>query len=188
MANFNEAFEITNKHEGGYANVSGDKGGETYKGIARNYWPNWAGWGIIDSAKEKTPMNRLNGVLSENFELQKAVSLFYKINFWDKMRLDEFKTQAIANEVYDTGVNFGSKRSIKMLQEAVELTTQSELAIDGLIGRNTIRAENIHGNPEFLYKMLNVLQGEAYIEAWREDGSQEKFIRGWFTRVVFIND
>lgn len=34
--------------EGGYANVLGDKGGETYMGISRVYWPSWPGWPVID--------------------------------------------------------------------------------------------------------------------------------------------
>ncbi|MBX9449807.1 MAG: hypothetical protein KL787_08850, partial [Taibaiella sp.] len=28
------------------ANVAGDRGGETYKGIARNIHPKWQGWGL----------------------------------------------------------------------------------------------------------------------------------------------
>ncbi len=37
MANYTEALKITGLNEGGYNNIPGDKGGETYAGIARNY-------------------------------------------------------------------------------------------------------------------------------------------------------
>ena len=45
---FSQAFAATMQHEGGYANVQGDKGGETYMGISRVYWPSWPGWPVID--------------------------------------------------------------------------------------------------------------------------------------------
>lgn len=41
MKTFNELFEGVIKHEGYYANVIGDRGGETYMGVARNLHPNW---------------------------------------------------------------------------------------------------------------------------------------------------
>ena len=37
MAEFETAYYLTNKIEGGYANDQDDKGGETYRGIARNF-------------------------------------------------------------------------------------------------------------------------------------------------------
>ena len=36
------------KSEGGYANMEGDSGGETYKGISRKWFPKWEGLKIID--------------------------------------------------------------------------------------------------------------------------------------------
>ena len=44
MADFKVAFAKTIRFEGGYVNHKADKGGETYKGIARNFWPKWKGW------------------------------------------------------------------------------------------------------------------------------------------------
>ena len=49
MAKFQIAEAITGRNEGGYANNSADTGGETYAGIARNYWPKWQGWKYIDN-------------------------------------------------------------------------------------------------------------------------------------------
>ena len=38
MANFEEAYKKTSDFEGGYVNDEDDAGGETYRGIARNFW------------------------------------------------------------------------------------------------------------------------------------------------------
>lgn len=190
MADFNIAYKITSANEGGYANVSGDAGGETYKGIARNYHPKWDGWAIIDSIKKANPFltrKELDMRLAAIPELQTSVKTFFKINFWDINWLDKFNSQDIANELYDTGVNFGPQRALKMLQEAVNFTrTDVTLDIDGAIGNNTLNATNSHTDTKLLFKGMNLLQGEAYIEAWRKNSIQEKFIKGWFTRVAFL--
>ena len=39
MADFNDAFDETMGHEGGYVNDSNDAGGETYRGISRRFNP-----------------------------------------------------------------------------------------------------------------------------------------------------
>ena len=43
MAIFKKAYEPVRQWEGGWCNVEGDRGGETYAGIARNFWPDWPG-------------------------------------------------------------------------------------------------------------------------------------------------
>ncbi|HJW81700.1 MAG TPA: glycosyl hydrolase 108 family protein [Acidiferrobacterales bacterium] len=53
MADFKEAFELTLAHEGGYVKDPDDRGGETYKGIARRYNPGWPGWARINKAKQQ---------------------------------------------------------------------------------------------------------------------------------------
>ena len=51
MADFRTAYYLTMGHEGGYNNDPDDVGGETYKGIARNYHASWEGWKIVDMYK-----------------------------------------------------------------------------------------------------------------------------------------
>lgn len=195
MSDFKIAFDITNGHEGGYANVSGDNGGETYKGVARNFHPTWKGWEIVDRIKKAHPgvtRKELDELLKEDAQLQELVYSFFKANFWDVMRLDEIAFQDIANELYDSGVNFGITPVVRRLQEAINVTrTDVTLDTDGKIAKapkesNTLKAVNSHKDYKFLYKALNIIQGEAYMEIWRRDPSQEKFVKGWFTRVTFI--
>ena len=38
-------------------------------------------------------------------------------------------------------------------------------------------------NPEYLLKVLNILQGTHYIAILSQDPRQEKYVRGWLERV-----
>lgn len=42
-ADFNIAYNPVRTFEGDWCNVPGDKGGETYAGIARAFFPDWPG-------------------------------------------------------------------------------------------------------------------------------------------------
>jgi lysozyme family protein len=53
MAHFKTAYALTMGHEGIYSNNPKDRGGETYKGIARKFHPSWEGWKAIDRMKNK---------------------------------------------------------------------------------------------------------------------------------------
>ncbi len=50
MANFEQAYDKMMEDEGGYVlhEVQGDRGGQTYAGIARKMNPKWEGWQHID--------------------------------------------------------------------------------------------------------------------------------------------
>jgi lysozyme family protein len=43
MASFQQADALTSQIKGGYANNKLNRGGETYTGVARNFWPKRAG-------------------------------------------------------------------------------------------------------------------------------------------------
>lgn len=112
MASFEEAYKKTSKHEGGYANVSSDTGGETYMGISRKWYPNWSGWKIIDARKPLKHNQVLNIVA-----LMALVEDFYRKTFWNAIGGDDIDDQLTAERLYDFGVNAGQARSIKQIQE-----------------------------------------------------------------------
>lgn len=187
MADFNTAFRLTMGHEGGYANDPVDRGGETYKGIARNFWPTWAGWKIVDRVKAGKPWN-LNSALAAKTDLQKLVQGFYKANFWDINRLDDVSSQQIANELFDIGVNMGTGIAAKFLQEALNLCNRNQsaypdLIIDGKIGPVTLSTLNSKANAANVFNTLNLLQGERYLNIMRSAPAQERFWNSWLSRV-----
>ncbi len=191
MANFDTAYDITMAHEGGYDNNPNDVGGETYKGISRKFHPYWPGWDIIDAAKD---LPDFPNSLYTNETLDKLTREFFKTNFWDIVRGDEIPSQIIANELFDTGVNMNHIRAVLFLQKALNVLNKNgklyaDISTDGRFGNGTLSALESCldlGGESILYKIINVLQGNHYIEYMMKNPAQEMFARGWFARVDFV--
>ena len=111
MADFNSAYQILLVHEGGYVDDPDDPGGETYRGIARKSWPNWEGWGIVDTLKSQ---QGFPGSPDEHSDLQDKVKSFYLDNFWNKVKGVGINEQRIADSIFDFAVNAGAVTSSKL--------------------------------------------------------------------------
>lgn len=189
MANFEEAYYKTMGHEGGYTHDPDDVGGETYKGIARAYNPDWSGWTVIDSQKGSS---YFPGCLNQDEDLQDSVHSFYKARYWDVNKLDHFPSQEVANEMFDTGVNMGISRAAKFLQRSLNYLNRNgslygELIVDGKIGGKSLSAVDTifsQRDDKILLTMLNVLQGQHYMNYMDKSPTQKKYARGWFKRVT----
>jgi len=189
MANFTEAYKLTSAHEGRYVNDKTDRGGETYRGISRVHHPYWKGWRRIDAARKKTGFP---GSLESDRSLQANVKSFFKQKYWDKFLGDVIVDQSVADELYDTSVNMGSRRAGRFLQNGLNLLNRNQknytdLIVDGLIGKKSLDAFNAYfkldKNSMALVKLLNIQQGARYVEIMQEDSSQERFARGWLKRA-----
>lgn len=164
MADFLAAFERMIVNEGGYVlhTVQDDKGGQTYAGIARNRWPNWAGWAVIDAGGE--PQADL-------------VRGFYRSNFWAVMRLEEIKHQDVARMLFDFGVNAGTGTAVKLAQIVVGVTP------DGRMGPKTLAALN-SVDPAVFVPTYSLAKIARYRDIVRKDRSQLKFLVGWLNRTL----
>ena len=189
MAIFQDAYEKTMGHEGGYVHDPDDVGGETYKGIARKYNGDWEGWLTIDNCK--TSCSNFPSCLDDHTELQDSVHAFYKVKYWDVNNLDLVPSQAVAEEMFDTGVNMGTGRAAKFLQKSLNYLNRNgalypDLVVDGDIGGKSISALDKvwnDGDEKILLTMMNVLQGQHYMNYMDSKPSQKKYARGWFKRV-----
>jgi lysozyme family protein len=165
MADFAPAFEKMIRDEGGFqlTNIPGDRGGQTYAGIARNANPNWQGWAYIDH-KDFGSATQL-------------VREFYKANFWDRIRGDELAVQAIAESIFNFSVNTGTTVAVKLAQLIVGATP------DGAIGSKTIEQLNNCTADKFLpaYALAKI---SRYVQICMKDRSQSKFLLGWIRRVL----
>lgn len=192
MAEFAIAFDETMLHEGGYVNDPDDPGGETYRGVARKFHPDWLGWKTIDELKQLNPTD-LNRRLDDREDLQQQVAAFYREHFWQPIGGKELSDQALANELFDTGVNQGVGTAIRFWQEALNLLNRNgrdypELEVDGVAGEKTLATTNRfleqnRGQADRLLKVLNLLQGGRYLDLARRNPVMRKFLHGWLNRI-----
>lgn len=164
MADFLPAFERTLINEGGYklTDIKDDRGGQTYAGIARNAWPQWAGWKAVD--RGEIPASDL-------------VRDFYRTNFWTPLGLDAIESQHIAQTLYDFAVNAGTGTAAKLAQVVVGATP------DGKIGPITTAAIN-RCNPELFCAQYALAKLARYEQIVTRDRTQQKFLLGWVRRVL----
>lgn len=177
MADFKQAYLLTGHNEGGYANNNSDHGGETFAGIARNFWPAWSGWGMIDAYKH-VHTNDLSGINTSMFAnptMQLYISNFYKNNFWDANKLDLINDQQVANNVYDFGVNSGVSKAAKTLQLVVGVS------MDGIIGKATIGSVNSK-NGNSVYDNYNN-ERISFYHTLASNPGQLQFLKSWMSRI-----
>ena len=189
MAEFDVAYAKTSAYEGGYAKDPIDRGGETYRGIARVRHPGWVGWQRIDAHKRKRAFPKS---LDADRALQAKVRAFYRSVFWDRCRGDELADQALADELYDSAVNLGVRRAVRFLQSSLNLLNRNQrdyadLIEDGWFGSKTLAALDAllrkDRNSEALVKLMNIQQGARYVEIMAANPAQERFARGWIRRA-----
>ena len=140
MKTFDELFDGVIKHEGYYANVEGDRGGETYMGVAQNLHLDWEGWEYIDTYKE------MHGEIPRNFkidipELNCMVKDFYYHTFYLKCSIDKIKSGSLQKIIFDWCVNSGHWGA-RGVQRVINQFFDTDLLVDGIIGKLTIFAIN----------------------------------------------
>ncbi len=175
--------------EGGYVNDPDDPGGETYRGIARRFHPNWLGWEIVDSIKHDAIVEGYNLTqrLDAENALQGQVTDFYYTEFWTRFRGDNIPPE-IAAELLDIAVNLGVHQAVRFLQRALNLWPFEGdwLAVDGIMGRATESRVNAlnEGEIQATVTLLNILQGVHYIERVEDRPVNAKYLKGWLKRVT----
>lgn len=192
MADFDIAYGETELREGGYVNDPVDRGGETHRGVARKFNPDWEGWVLVDRLKSENPQD-FKSVINENVELSLLAKELFRARYWVPIRGDEILDQHIANKVFDTGVNQGVARSVRYLQVGLNRLNRNEsdyadIEVDGKLGDQTLGAivaflELEKGRPDYLLKLLNLMQAAHYLDVMSRDATQERFARGWLNRV-----
>ncbi len=185
MTDFEKALARTLEHEGGYGNVTGDRGGETFCGISRKFNPTWEGWELIDSLKGRPGFVDL---IEHDPTLRMMVKVFYR-KIWELLGCDHFDSYEIAEVLFDTAVNSGSQRAVEILQQSLNLLNRDEkswpdLAVDGIMGAKTLWSiEQAQPDWKYVVQLMKCLRVMHYIHIMVKYPDQEKFARGWLERV-----
>lgn len=154
--NFDAAFDLLLKHEGGYSDHAADPGGKTRFGITE---------AVAREVGYRGDMRELP------LDLAKRI---YKDKYWDTVKAEQLPA-AVRYPVFDAAVNSGPGQSVKWLQRALGVKD------DGVIGPQTTAAANA-ANPDALkMRMLGQrLRFMAGLANW------PAFSRGWAIRIASL--
>jgi lysozyme family protein len=150
---FTKCIKVVLDNEGGYVWHPNDPGGETNMGIAKLFYPN------LDI---------------KNLTKEQAINIYFR-DYWKNMHLDKIHNDDLVLQVFDFGINAGTKRSIKILQGMVGVD------VDGVIGPVTSYFVNYYsGNTVEEFKEK---RREYYRSLVDRRPSMKVFLNGWLHRV-----
>lgn len=174
-------IDQTIKAEGGYVNNKDDSGGETTYGITYQTAMSFGyGWNNYNWDGNITSM-----------PLAFAQDVYaYEYYYRPKIYLVAEESSLLAKELFDTGVNTGSRTPIRWIQRILNVLNNkgeyySNIGVDGYLGSATINAyrglchkrgdataENV------VYNGLNAMQAVHYIELAEKREKDETFVYG----------
>lgn len=154
---FEKALAHVLKSEGGFVNHPNDPGGMTNLGCTKAVWEEWCGHPVTEKAmRSLTPAD---------------VAPLYKRKYWDKVKADSLP-EGVDYCVFDTAINSGPGRAIKLLQGVVGVDQ------DGDIGPKTLGAVKAFDPKELIQdyskRRLSFMMD---LPAWQHFG------KGWTNRV-----
>lgn len=199
MAEFLPAYLPVKDFEGGWCNVPGDAGGETYAGIARNFFSDWSGWPLIDAEKCHVSFRQGSTAFSRRLSsvpgLADLVTDWYRVEWWDRMGLARFP-QAVANEIFEQSINLGRGGAGRYLQRLCNSLNYdkrndarlfSDLIEDGAVGPKTLAALTTvldrRISDAAVVHALNCLQGAHYVGLGAKSFQHRQFMDGWMKRT-----
>lgn len=155
---FKECLDLVLKSEGGWTGangLNGDPGGETNLGVTKAVWEEWVGHPVT-TMKNLTPDD---------------VAPMYEQKYW-RPCYGEVLPRGLDFIVFSMGVNTGTGRSVKLLQQSIGCVP------DGIIGpatRSLICASNC--------ATLIAKFSEARRDYYRSLKTFPIFGKGWLARV-----
>lgn len=179
---FDPVFDRTLGKEGGFVDNPLDRGGPTR-------------WGITEAVARRH--GYAGSMRDLPVELARAIG---KAEFWDVLRLDEVAalSPAIADELYDTGLNGGPSVAARFLQRALNGLNRShrnppdypEVIVDSVLGARSVEAlaaflriRAARGEAVML-RALNGQQLVRYLELAERRETDEEFLFGWIDNRV----
>lgn len=152
-------------NEGGFvlSHIPGDPGGQTFAGIARNYWRDWYGWQLID-----------NGTPLDSPVLRDLVRDFYWKNFWLEINGENLSPR-LAQQVFDMAVNSDPRDAAMCLQRAIGTVT-----VDGDIGPRTVGAVRAMDQ----LRLVMLFNAERAAHYAKTPQARKASVGGWFNRLA----
>lgn len=158
MADFEPAVIKTIAYEGGarYTETPGDNGGATKYGISKRAYPQ------LDIA---------------NLTEQQARAV-YRTDYWNAVHGDDIQSQMVAENLFDTAVNMGITRALKLAQ--LVLGSQP---VDGRFSTDFLTQLNAC-EPERFIADFTLAKVARYVGLCNTNRAQSKFLLGWLNRAM----
>ena len=160
LSNWDNAFKLMLKSEGGFVNHPSDPGGMTNLGVTKATWENWVG--------RESDEAEMRGLTPEKVEP------LYKNKYFDAVRGDELP-MGLDYLMFDFAVNAGAGRAIKTLQTAVDVTP------DGGFGPMTMAAVQATDPVDLIERF-----SQAKEDFYRSLTTFATFGKGWLNRVADV--
>ncbi len=160
-ANYDNSLAFVLRWEGGFVDDPNDHGGRTMKGVTQRVYDAW---------RESKGQPRADVKKIADTE----VAAIYSNNYWRKALCPVLQSN-IDMVQFDTAVNMGPNRAVKMLQQAVGV------APDGDFGPTTQKACATCNPPDAVARYCSIREG-LYRRFAKAPG-QDRFLAGWMNRL-----
>jgi lysozyme family protein len=158
---FQKAVKVVLAHEGGYADVAGDSGGETNFGISKKSYP------------------RLD---IKMLTVEHATAIYYR-DYWRLYGYGRLQKTSVATKVFDLAVNMGAAKAHLCLQRALKRAGK-RIKLDGILGQQTISLAN-KMDEEMLLAGLRMEAAAHYRRIIAANPILKKFEQGWMRRANY---
>lgn len=150
--------------EGGFVDHPSDRGGPTNWGITHDTLAQHRGRDVtVDEVRQLT-----RGEARE----------IYEATYINAPRFNQINYQPLRDLVIDCGVNHGTRRAARWLQQAAGVTD------DGIVGPITLRAVNERNDGRELYRKLLAQRCRFFGQLITRDRAQAAFAAGWLDHRV----
>ena len=173
MSDFQKAWAITLKHEGGFQRLPNDKG---------NWTGGKIGVGELKGTKYGISATQFPDLDIENLTVEEAGNIYLE-KYW---QYNEVESQAIADKMFDLGVLFGVATAVSVMQLTLQ-ANEPQQPITGKFGPITLGNVNSQDETSLLasYK-ANMLTHAFNVIA--KNPAERPFIGNWGNRINCEDD
>lgn len=107
--------------------------------------------------------------------------ILFKNEFWDKVRADEIKSQAVAEVIADHAINANPRVTAKIVQRVLNKYFDKNLVVDGVIGAKSLQAINSVNQTKLFQKIA-----QERLAYYKRLSDFQYFGKSWTNRVVAL--
>lgn len=172
---FQYAVDIVLEHEGGLSNDKRDPGGITKWGISLRYLR------AIGLDVDKDGDIDAHDIIAIDKPYAKHI---YREYWWDLYLYERIQDLQIATKTFDLAINMGARPAHRVLQRAINRMIDKPIAVDGLLGIQTVtNCNQLKG--EKLHEKMRKCAKERYMEIIEHNPKLHVFQNGWLNRAAW---